>query len=187
MIEHNGKLYTTVTEAIKFVSGLGHIPKEILDKAGDRGTRTHSAITSKLKGLGDWGIDEDIQGYVTSADKILPQIGKIYHIEERFFNDGLLLTGQVDLIAEYEGMPTLIDWKTSSKANDVTWCMQAAAYIKLTHYQGNDALFVKLDRKGGDPELHFYSTEQLEDAWQKFMLCFEVHKLFFANKNEEVI
>ena len=107
MIEHNGKFFTTTTECLQFCAGYNHVPADILRNAADRGTRAHSAIASTLKGLGTWGADEDLQGYLNSFDYIKDKIGAIKVMEERYFDDNLLLTGQVDLIAEFEKVPYL--------------------------------------------------------------------------------
>src|SRR5271163_3541731 len=122
----NYEEYTRITTVLAPFAGYGNIPKDILANAADRGTRAHAAINARIAGLGEW-FDDEIAGYVKSAEKFLPKIGKILYQEERFFDDSYHITGQVDLIAELHGKATLIDWKTSSKVNP-TWEVQAGGY-----------------------------------------------------------
>jgi genome maintenance exonuclease 1 len=49
-------------------------------------------------------------------------VGKIYAIEQPLYSDELQVAGRVDLIAEWDGKLSIIDYKTSGKfkdANDI--------------------------------------------------------------------
>lgn len=176
--------YLRITHILAPFAGYGNIPKAVLQKAADRGTRAHTAINSLLSNIGDWGTEEDIEGYVNSAKKFFPRIGKIIHQETRFYDDKHHLTGQVDLIAEVDGIITLIDWKTSSKKNP-TWSAQAGGYVQVAPKDiFKRAIFVKLDKEGGDPESHeFNNTLDVQD---EFLACYALYNRYFKNNKLEI-
>lgn len=176
--------YTRITTVLAPFAGYGSIPKAVIEKAADRGTRAHNAINTLLAGLGDWGADEDIQGYIASAKQIFPRIGNIIHHETRFYDDEKQLTGQVDLIAEVDGIKTLIDWKTSSKRNP-TWEAQAGGYVDLAP-KGifKRSLFIKLDKSGGEPEV--FAFDNLPACQEEFRECYKLYQRYFINNKLEV-
>jgi hypothetical protein len=178
------KDYTRVTSVLAPFAGYGNIPKEILDKAADRGTRAHAAINTYLSGFGSWGVDSDIEGYIKSAEVFFPRLGRVIHHEERFFNHDLELTGQCDMIAEVDGIITLIDWKTSSKPNP-TWEAQAGGYVTVAP-KGifKRAMFVKLSKDGKDAEIFEY--KDLEYCRSHFCDCFVLYKKYFKNNKLEI-
>lgn len=59
-------------------------------------------------------------------------VGKIYAIEQPLYSDELQVAGRVDLIAEWDGKISIIDYKTSGKFKDesdiANYFMQCAAY-----------------------------------------------------------
>lgn len=59
-------------------------------------------------------------------------VGKIYSIEQPLYSDELQVAGRVDLIAEWDGKISIIDYKTSNKFKDVNdianYFMQCTAY-----------------------------------------------------------
>lgn len=179
--------YIRVTQVLAPYAGYGAIPKEILEKAADRGTRTHGIINSLIKGLGAWDLEDDIRGYVKSAEHFLPKIEKVHLIEERMFDDTLKLTGQCDLVAEVDGEFMLIDWKTSSKYNP-TWPYQGGAYYNLINgaYPISRCLFIKLDKGGGEPEIFEWDDENLAYQKHKFLEMLHFYKIFFTKQNLEL-
>lgn len=180
----NRENYTRITTILAPFAGYGAIPKAVIEKAADRGTRAHNNINTILAGLGEWEIEEDVKGYVDSARKVFPRIGKIIHHETRFYDDDQLLTGQVDLIAEIDGIKTLVDWKTSSKRNP-TWEAQAGGYSHLTP-KGlfKRSLFIKLDKSGGEPEI--FEFNNIDDCQQEFKECYKLYQRYFKHNKLEV-
>ena len=183
-MEHNGKQFTTVTTVLQFCNGYGHIPANILQVAADRGQRAHSAIAARLKGLGSWGEDEDIQGYLKSFELISDRISDIQLIEHRFFDDERLLTGQLDMIARLDGILYVIDWKTSLRPNK-TFPLQAAAYWQLSQSDATHACMIQLKKDGTKPNFYHYWPEELPTHWEIFLKCYDIHKLFFEGKERE--
>ncbi len=61
--------YTRVTEILSPFSGLDKVPKEILENAGRRGTKVHDICEGIVKGVGDWGVDDETRGYIHSFNQ----------------------------------------------------------------------------------------------------------------------
>ena len=59
-------------------------------------------------------------------------VGKIYSIEQPLYSDELQVAGRVDLIAEWDGKISIVDYKTSGKFKDesdiANYFMQCTAY-----------------------------------------------------------
>lgn len=59
-------------------------------------------------------------------------VGKVYSIEQPLYSDELQVAGRVDLIAEWDGKISIIDYKTSGKFKDesdiANYFMQCTAY-----------------------------------------------------------
>ena len=65
------------------------------------------------------------------VNQICPKISNVIAVEHRMYSDELEVAGTADLIADYDGVCSIIDWKTTSHfktANDVTsyWCQMAS-------------------------------------------------------------
>ena len=80
-------------------------------------------------------------------------------IEKRFYDDELMLTGKVDLIAHLNGKKTIVDFKTGSQAHLSIWRLQATFYRFLTKEPIDDFLFVHLNRDGTFPALHHFTYD----------------------------
>ena len=103
----------------------------ISQAAIDRGNRLHSVVENYLLHKALPTTDEERVHF----DPMLPylhRIGTIYAIETPLWSDSLLLAGRVDCIGQYDGTPSIIDFKTSSKTKRKEWITnyfhQAAAY-----------------------------------------------------------
>lgn len=100
-------------------------------RAAARGTRIHKMCEAVLdnKEVEPSMFDQDI---FNSIRKALPRINNIRCNERRLFSDILRTAGTVDLIADFDNEPAIIDWKTSGRIKyreDITsYFAQAAAY-----------------------------------------------------------
>ncbi len=54
---------------------------------------------------------------------ILDKVDNIHYIETMLYSEALGLAGQVDCIAEYDGVPSIIDFKTSLKPKREDWIL----------------------------------------------------------------
>lgn len=156
--EHNGKIYTRVSEVANLDTDFSQIPPNILARKQDIGTRTHDAIARGV--VPD--ADADIRGYYDSWSLWLQCVeGHVIERETRYYCDELMLTGQIDAIVDInqDDIPVLIDCKTSAVASPDAWIMQAHmyAYLVSKHRRINDRyLWLQLSPAGKIPRVHAY-------------------------------
>lgn len=165
-----------VTEILSPFSGLDRIPKDILANAAKRGTKVHDICEGIVKGLGEWGIDDETRGYVHSFKKWWETGIKVLALEQRFYCSELMITGQVDMIIESEEGAIILDLKTSSKPSK-TWPLQGSAYAYMARKNGYDIRgihFLHLNKHGMKPDLYVY-----DDQFDLFKKCLDIFKHFW--------
>ena len=95
---------------------------KISTKAAGRGTLVHSIIEGYLK---NESIEEYLPHIRQSLENLRPildnRIGKIYGLEVPLYSNHLGLAGRCDCIAEFDGVPSIIDFKTSRKPKKKEW------------------------------------------------------------------
>jgi len=111
---------------------------EISRKATTRGTSVHKALEKYLK-------NEDISSlemlpnvkslFVRMKAELDDKVNNIHCLEDRLYSHELKLAGTVDCIAEYKGVLSVIDFKTSirlkKKENIGGYFMQGSAYATM--------------------------------------------------------
>ena len=104
-------------------------------QASNRGTDVHDCLEKYVKNDPDYA--KGYMPHITAAvNKIKPvlaeRLGTVYAQEVALYSDHLGLAGRVDMIAEWDGVLSVIDWKTSSKEKKTEWVvsyfMQEASY-----------------------------------------------------------
>lgn len=173
--------FTRVTEILYPFSGLGKIDKAVLDNAARRGTKVHKICEGIVSGLGDWGVDEETRGYVSSFQKWWEKGHKVISMEERFYCEEFMITGQADLILETDKGATIFDIKTPLKPSK-TWPLQGAAYAYMARKKGYNITgieFLRLDKYGNEPTLYKYDYDLHFDL---FVHSFNVYNYFFRKK-----
>lgn len=117
---------------------------EISRKATTRGTGVHKALETYLK-------NEDISSlemmpnvkslFVRMKQELDAKVNNIHCLEDRLFSHQLKLAGTVDCIAEYKGVLSVIDFKTSvrlkKKENIGGYFMQGSAYATMFNEMTN--------------------------------------------------
>ena len=105
-------------------------------KASTRGTQVHSIIEKYIN-------NEDTSDFLPhikqSLENLKPLIDKhdtkVFGTEVALYSDHLQVAGTCDAIVEWDGIPTIVDWKTSrrpkKKANIGNYFMQLAAYAVM--------------------------------------------------------
>ena len=110
------------------------------ERCSGRGTRVHNAIEKYLKNeLTDMDIRRMMPDLKEMFRKIRPyideHIGTIYGVEKKLYSDRLRIAGTCDCIAEWDGVISIIDWKTSNYQKDKyqidNYFMQAAGYADM--------------------------------------------------------
>lgn len=102
-------------------------------RASNRGSAVHSIIEGYLKNEDTSDYLPHIQQSLLNLKPILDKsIGKIYGLEVALFSRYLGMAGRCDCIAEFDGVPSIIDFKTSrrpkQKEKISNYFAQASAY-----------------------------------------------------------
>jgi genome maintenance exonuclease 1 len=110
---------------------------KISGMASRRGEAVHLACEKYLLNEMDFKFKQNMmpnikQMFLQLKPHLDKCVGKIYAIEQPLYSDELQVAGRVDLIAEWDGKLSIIDYKTSAKikeADDVqNYFMQCTAY-----------------------------------------------------------
>lgn len=153
--------YARVTSILYPFSGLDKLNAQVLAHAAERGTKVHRICEGIIQGLGEIGVDEESSGYVESFKKWWELGHHVITMEERFWDDELQITGQVDLIIKTEDGLAIVDLKTSSRPSK-TWQAQGCAYAYLAKKAGHDIrkiFFLHLNKYGKEAKLIEYPID----------------------------
>lgn len=148
---------------------------EIGARAARRGTKLHMFTEHYLKNDQSVFDGRDLIGQHLFEEfkPLLGPIDNIHCLETRLYSHHLRLAGTVDCIAEYNGVLSVIDFKTASKAKKHEWIhsyfMQAAAYAimyeELTGIPVNN-LKILVAVEDEPPQLF----EEKRDRWVRGLL-----------------
>lgn len=134
---------TTVLGATSDKSGLDDWVKRVgkkeadrvLHHAGIRGTNVHQMTEDYLNNKEDWDKNQNLFDKYTfnTVKPILDKrVNNIWAQEVPLYSDKLKLAGRVDCIADFDGVLSIIDFKTSRKEKKREWItgyfVQAAFY-----------------------------------------------------------
>lgn len=102
-------------------------------RASNRGTKVHSIIEAYLKNESVDDFMFDIRASLANLKPILNnRISEIYHLECPLYSKYLGMAGRCDCVAKFDGVPSILDWKTSRypKTRDKieNYFMQGAGY-----------------------------------------------------------
>lgn len=138
----DGKRHYVTPNGIKVPSVttvLGHFGKEgitkwqnkvgleeankIKNRAATRGTKFHAMMEKYLGN--EQNIFEDVMPDMkqafNDAKSIIDKIDNIYYLESQLYSEVIGLAGRTDVIAEYDGVPSIIDFKTSLRLKKEEW------------------------------------------------------------------
>lgn len=95
----------------------------ISGRASNRGTKFHTMMEKYL--LGNNSLFENVMPDMKQAfmdiQKTIDKIDNIHYIESPLWSERLGLAGRTDVIAEFDGVPSIIDFKTSLKEKKEEW------------------------------------------------------------------
>jgi len=172
--------YIRVTSTLYPFSGLDKINPEVLSHAAERGTKVHKICEGIITGLGEYGVDDETEPYVSSFKQWWDKGHTVVAVEKRFWDDERHITGQVDLILQTEDGLVIADLKTSSKPSK-TWPVQGSAYAHLARKSGYDIkklFFIHLLRTGKEAKVYEYDISE-----EFFLSTYKVWDYFF-NKDK---
>ena len=109
---------------------------QIGTQAANRGTAVHNIIEKYInnKDTSDFmpHVQQSLQNLKPLIDK---HVTKVFATECPLYSDHLKLAGTCDAIVEWDGVPTIVDWKTSKrpkkKVDIPNYFMQLAAYAVM--------------------------------------------------------
>ena len=150
----DGNLYPSITTvlSIRKKEGLfewrkrvgNEVANYVARKAATRGTKVHHMCEDYLNNMeADWPKEwekhkKDFLPYCLFnqlKEKVFCHIGDIYAQEVGLYSDKYKVAGRVDCIAEYRGIPSIIDFKTSTKQRNDEWnenyYIQCSAYAEM--------------------------------------------------------
>ena len=110
--------------------------KQIGTQAANRGTAVHNIIEKYLHNEDTSDFLPHIQQSLKNLKPIIDKyVTKVFATECPLYSDHLKLAGTCDAIVEWEGVPTIVDWKTSrrpkKKADIPNYFCQLSAYAVM--------------------------------------------------------
>lgn len=99
---------------------------KITKAAATRGTKLHKLVENFIlaKGQSEYPIEGDLNGKLfKQIHPYLARIGEIHIIEQSLYSHILKVAGRVDLIGEFDGKLSVIDFKSSTKNKEEAWIM----------------------------------------------------------------
>ena len=97
---------------------------KISGKASRRGTSVHSVCESYIKNEDGFldGQTPNIIELFKTIEPFLERVDNIHGVELALYSDHFGVAGRTDLIAEFDGILSVIDYKTSNKIKKKDWC-----------------------------------------------------------------
>jgi genome maintenance exonuclease 1 len=145
----NGKAYKSVTTILSEKTDKTHLfewrkrvgeeeANKISVRAANRGTAIHTICENYLLNHESYppnSMPANIDTFKALRPLIDDHIGMIYGLEHYMYSDELMTAGATDCIAEFDGVMSIIDFKTSTKIKKEEWIqnyfLQATAYALM--------------------------------------------------------
>lgn len=154
-VTEEGHYYPSVTTALSYLSRkgiqawrnrVGHdVANKISSQAATAGTAVHNIAEKYVSNDSTWkdAMPISLEKFKTIQPYLDENVNKIYGIELQMYSDQLKTAGTADLICEYNGVPTVLDFKTSrrrkTKDQILNYFMQGTAYsIMVKEHYGVD-------------------------------------------------
>ena len=117
----------------------------------------HGEIKTRSDGTQSW--EERGKPYFQSYREWDKKVSPKFSImEERYYDDNLMITGQIDALMTTDTLPVLVDFKCSANADLEMWSMQGHYYKHLLEQNGiliaDHFLFIKLLPNAKFPVVH---------------------------------
>jgi ATP-dependent exoDNAse (exonuclease V) beta subunit len=119
---------------------------KIMTESSNRGTSIHNFCEHYLQNESIMIPEQNIPEYYTfkAMKPELNKINNIWGLEIPLWSDEYKLKGRADCIAEYNGVLSMIDFKTSKKVKKKEWIkpyfLQATAYIEMVKEHTNQQI-----------------------------------------------
>lgn len=174
----DGKPVPSVTQILAPLNDWSAVPPSILERKRQIGTACHRAIELDLAGkLDEQSIDPAVLPYFHAFQRFRDEcrfepIFTELRVTNNELGEPLRYAGTTDIYGNLNGVPVLIDWKTSLLTNAPAVGSQLAAYLRALYRMGIASLSdrriaVKL---GADGRYKLERFRALDTDWQRFVL-----------------
>ena len=118
-------------------------------KASGRGTKFHTVCEHYLDNHDNYleSVNPDVAEGFVSLQPHLDRIDNVVTQEQALYSDTLCLAGRADCIAEFDGIPSIIDFKTSLKPKKEEWIESYWIQTEIYAYMFTELTEVKLEQK----------------------------------------
>lgn len=172
-VTEEGNYYPSVTTALSYLGRKGiqewrnRVGAEVANKIGSdaarAGTAVHNIAEKYVLNDPTWkdAMPIPLEKFKTIQPYLDENVDEIYGIELQMYSDQLKTAGTADLICSYNGVPTVLDFKTSrrrkSKDQILSYFMQGTAYSIMVkeHYDMDIEQIVILMAVNDDSPLTF--------------------------------
>ena len=152
----------------------GSEAETLRQQAANRGKVIHKLIEARFRGE-EVECPSDLTDFWEQARKILGAIGEVSAIEQPVYHSRLQYAGTLDLLANWQGVLTLFDFKTSHREKRSKWLSDArlqiaayrGAYEQLFGTAIEQGLVIVISPMAG--QLFSLEREELEQYWQKWL------------------
>ena len=152
---------------------------EITKVAAARGTSVHKLCEHYILGTMDQVevMPSNKEMFDAMSNHLAETVGTVYAVEGFLYSDFLRSAGQVDMVAEYNGTLSIVDFKTSKKKKKEEWIqnyfVQAAAYSFMfeerTQMQvGQLAVVIGVDGED-EPQVFIKNTKERNQYLLQFL------------------
>lgn len=170
----------------------GDKAESLRQTAAERGTIIHKLIEARFKGK-ETECPSDVSEFWHEVRKILGAIGTVSAIEQMGYHPQLQYAGTLDLLAQWQGVLTLFDFKTSHRTKRAQWLTDAK--LQIAAYRGAYEHLFEIEIPQGlimvitpqTVQIFTLEKEELEQYWQEWLIRvqryrnFELYQQLFAN------
>ncbi len=116
------------------------VANHVMIQAANRGTAVHNMVEDYLNNVDLEQVDKYKKQFLPRMmfNVLKPELSKINNIrlqEAQMFSSDSTVAGRVDCIAEYDGVLSIVDFKTSTKEKNESWIenyfIQGSAYAEM--------------------------------------------------------
>ena len=195
-VTEEGNCYPSVTTALSYLSRkgiqewknrVGHdVANKIGNEAARAGTAVHNVAEKYVSNDSTWKDDMPIpvEKFNTIRPYLDENVDEIYGIELRMYSDELKTAGTADLICRYNGINTVLDFKTSrrpkTKDQILNYFMQGTAYSIMVkeHYDMDiDQIVILMAVNDDRPIVFIEPVSQYEKMVRQYFRLYSEGKL----------
>jgi len=152
--------YPRVTEILSPYVDFSMVPKHVLTRATERGSKVHSICAGICQGFWVPEIPEECKGYIASFQRWFDEyVEEVIFVEKELIDPTYGFMGHLDFFGKLNRLGyALLDWKTPITLYKA-WRLQMAGYNRLLEVEKKQVDVVaslQLDPNGGIPKMVRY-------------------------------